>query len=301
VSFEVAVLDEDDVEEALSVVNAAFGFERDAAWFAWKHREGPWGASTGVVARDERGIVGVRLLLPWRFRGPAGTLLAHRAVEAATAPRAQRRGVFSLLNRHLMERIAESGASAIFSTPNAASRGGHAKLGWAWLSPIPHVWRPVVPRRWEGPLVAGAEAADTFSGPTRAAAIATDWSPSALRWRIDPRSGNDYEVLADPDSRAGVAYRRLRVSKAPALLPLVGWGEPEERRHLLAEAARRCRTVAMLDTSAPGGSPLSAARGLERGGSLLTVWPTPTLSEAAWPLADVRSWRVGFADLENVL
>jgi GNAT superfamily N-acetyltransferase len=301
VSIELGDLRDDDVDEVIAVINAAFGFERDGDWFAWKHREGPWGASTGAVARDERGIVGVRLLLPWRFRGPAGTLTAHRAVEAATAPRAQGKGVFSLLNRHLMDRTAASGASAIFSTPNAASRGGYAKLGWSWLTPVPHVWRPVRPRRRPRALLEGSDAIATFPTGVHLGSIATDWSIAALTWRLDPRSGHSYEVIADPGGGGGIAFRRVVTSRMPALLPLVGWGEPRERRRLLGHAAFRSRAVALLDTGPPGGAPLSTARGVRRGGSLLAVWPTPTLSRTAWPLDDVRRWHVGFADLENVL
>jgi GNAT superfamily N-acetyltransferase len=300
-SFEVEELTDNDVDEAIAVINAAFAFERDDDWFVWKHRQGPWGPSSGVVARDERGIVGVRVLLPWRFRGPAGSLDAYRAVEAATAPRAQGKGVFSLLNRHLMERVAAAGPTVLFSTPNANSRGGYAKLGWSWLSPIPHVWRPVRPRRWRGPLIEDAEAIVSYRAGSRPARIETDWSPAALAWRLDPRSGHRYEVISDGEHRAGVAFRRLRISRVPALLPLLNWGQEHARRRLLAEAARRTRSPALLDTDEPGGAPASMTRGLPRGGSLLAVWPTPSLSQDDWPFVDVHHWRVGFADLENVL
>jgi GNAT superfamily N-acetyltransferase len=299
--FEIEPLTDDDVDEAIAVVNAAFGFERDDDWFVWKHREGPWGPSAGVVARDERGIAGVRLLLPWRFRGPAGTLDAYRAVEAATAPRAQGKGVFSLLNRHLMERAVDAGPTMLFSTPNANSRGGYAKLGWSWLTPVPHVWRPVRPRRWRAPLLEAEDAIARYRGGPPPSRVATDWSPAALTWRLDPRSGHRYDVIADDDHPAGIAYRRHEISRVPALLPLLSWGEEREGRRLLGEAARRTRTVAVLDTDEPGGAPVSSAPGSPRGGSLLAFWPTPSLSQDDWPFADVQSWRVGFSDLENVL
>jgi hypothetical protein len=172
--FEVEPLTDDYVDEAIAVVNAAFGFERDDDWFVWKHREGPWGPSSGVVARDGRGIAGVRVLLPWRFRGPAGTLDAYRAVDAATAPRAQGKGALGLLNRHVMERAADAGPTVLFATPNAESRGGHAKLGWSWLTPVPHVWRPVRPRRWRAPLLEGEDAIARYGDGPPPSHIATD-------------------------------------------------------------------------------------------------------------------------------
>jgi hypothetical protein len=90
-TFDIEPLIDDDVEEVISVINAAFGFDRTADWYEWKHRSGPWGPSTGVVARDSEGIAGVRLLLPW-FVGPGGRLDAHRATEAATSRVPEGRG-----------------------------------------------------------------------------------------------------------------------------------------------------------------------------------------------------------------
>jgi GNAT superfamily N-acetyltransferase len=300
-SFEVEPLTDDDVDEAIAVINAAFGFDRDDDWFVWKHRQGPWGPSSGLVARDGRGIAGVRVLLPWRFRGPAGTLDAYRAVEAATAPRAQGRGVFSLLNRHIMERATDAGPTMLFSTPNANSRGGYAKLGWSWLSPVPHVWRPVRPRRWRVSLLESEDAIARYQGGPPPGRIATDWSPAALTWRLDPRSGHRYEVIAAGERRAGVAFRRLDTACVSAVLPLLSWGGQRERRRVLAEAAWRTRTAVLLDTGSPGGAPASTAWGLPRGESLLAVWPTPLLGQEDWAVTEVSHWRVGFADLENVL
>jgi hypothetical protein len=211
------------------------------------------------------------LLLPWRFHGAGGTLDAHRAVEAATAPRAQGKGVFSLLNRHLMERTADAGPTMLFSTPNANSRGGYAKLGWSWLTPVPHVWRAVLPQRWRSSLLQDPDAIASYADRPPPTHITTAWSPAALAWRLDPRSGHRYEVIAGDEHRAGLAFRRLESSRVPALLPLLSWGEERERRRLLGEAARRTRTVAVLDTDEPGGAPVSTAPGLHRGGSLLAV------------------------------
>jgi GNAT superfamily N-acetyltransferase len=301
-TFDIQQLHDDDVDEVISVINAAFGFDRDADWYDWKHRSGPWGASAGVIARDGEGIVGVRLLLPWRFVGPGGSLLAHRATEAATAPRARGKGIFSILNRHLQEAAAEGEPTFFFSTPNEQSRGGYAKLGWSWLTPVPHVWRPVVPRRWKDPLVEGTDALSEFvGGHTAAEHVATAWSARSLAWRLDPRSGHEYRVLADAASGAGLAYRPIVHSRAQTLLPIFAWGGLPVRQRLLGEAARRERAVVALDTGEPGGSPVSSVRGKVRGESLLAVWPTPHLETSAWPLADVDNWQVGFADLENVL
>jgi hypothetical protein len=301
-TFQIEPLRDDDVDEVIAVINTAFGFDRSDDWYRWKHREGPWGPSTGVVARDGVGIVGVRLLLPWHLAGPAGTLTAHRAVEAATHPRARGRGVFSVVNRYLMEATGRGPASLIFSTPNQLSRSGYAKLGWSWLTPVPHVWRPVLPRRWRGdPLREQLDAVPGVGTGVPPGRIGTDWTASSLRWRIDPRSGHHYDCLVAPDGDAGLLHRPFQVHRLTTLLPLVAWGPVEQRRRLVGAAAARTGAKLVLDTSEPGGATVSARRGKRRGESLLAVWPTPSLSLAAWPLQDVANWYVGFADLEDVL
>ena len=301
-SFDIEPLHDDHVDEVIAVINAAFGFDRSDDWYRWKHREGPWGPSRGVIARDRRGIVGARLLLPWRFTGPAGALEAHRAVEAATAPRAQGQGIFSLVNRHLMEATSSRGTGLIFSTPNERSRGGYLKLGWSWLTPVPHVWRPVLPRRQRGdrPLE-GIDATAWYRPAPPADRVATAWSPASVAWRLDSRSDHRYRVLASSDGAAGLAYRRLDRRRFEALLPIIAWGDRRRRRGLLHEAARRERAGLVLDTDEPGGATISGTAGKRHGESLLAVWPTPSLSLDDWPVNDVRNWHVSFADLENVL
>ncbi len=303
-SIEFDELSDDHVDEVIAVINAAFGFERTASWFEWKHREGPWGASRGLVAKDRRGIVGVRLLLPWRFTGPGGALLAYRAVEAATAPRAMGKGIFSRLNRHLMDLInAQEEPTFIYSTPNEQSRSGYRKLGWDWLEPVPHVWRPILPTagavtRPETPEPPGLDGAADTHQPR----IATDWSPDAVSWRLDARSGHTYEIgTTGGDNRAGLAYRRTTIRRARALLPILWWGEWRDRTRLLRAIARSERTLLVLDTAQPGGDRVSGALGRRRGGSLLAVWATPRLSSATWPVGDIANWKLRFADLEGVL
>ena len=296
---------DEHTEEVLAVINAAFGFERSLDWFQWKHREGPWGPSSGMVAIDEHGIAGVRLLLPWRFKGSAGRVLAHRAVEAATAPRAKGQGVFSRLNRELMREATDRGEPTfLFSTPNEQSRSGYQKLGWSWLEPVTHIWRPALPRPGGSSLLSGDAALETFSaGPADASSIGTAWSRESLRWRLDPRAGHEYSVIADSTKShpSGLAYRVASGSKLRSILPLIAWGPAEQQKRLLGVVARRERAGLLLDTGAVGGKPVGTGPGSKRGNSLLAVWPTPQLSTHNWPVDRIGDWKVGFADLESVL
>lgn len=82
--MEIEPYDPSEREEVLALINRAFGFPPRRGVV---HLDGPWGPSTDMVARDQTGIVGVRLLLPWLLQEPDGVEVpARRAVEASTLP-----------------------------------------------------------------------------------------------------------------------------------------------------------------------------------------------------------------------
>lgn len=295
----------EDAEAALAVINDAFGFERSSDWFAWKHLNGPWGPSSGAIASDDDGPVGVRLLLPWLFLLGSTEVLAYRAVEAATVPRARGQGVFSALNRSLMEQVASrEEPTFIYSTPNEMSRDGYRKLGWTWLEPVRHEYRlaPIgcVPRRGATRLE-GRAALTTFAlRQSPYERIRTSWDPAALRWRFDQRSGNRYRALAlrSSEGTGGIVYRRIVTRRIPTLLPLLTWGRAELVHGATAIVARDEQTPIMLDVHEPM---RGLKLGIQRGDSLLSVWAPDQRWIHDHRVGEVNSWAVSFADLESVL
>lgn len=297
-----------DPDEVLAAINAAFGFERGLDWFEWKHRDGPWGASEGLVARDDNGIVGVRLLLPWKLAlGDGGGALARRAVEAATVPRARGRGIFSALNRELMEHAQGSAEpTVLFSTPNRQSEAGYAKLGWAWVGPVPHVYRLRPLRSWRAARLRQGDDVLRDYPETRGEAsdlIRTVWSRGSLAWRVDVRSGNAYGAasLEEADQVNGLLYRVVSRGRYRLLMPLTSWGDESSRRALLGSVASRERAAAILETGLPGGALTHSGRGWRRGGSRLAVWWSDALADLDAQIRSAHSWHMGFADLEGVL
>ena len=63
---------------------------------------------------------------------PAGrsTLRAVRAVDTATHPDHQGRGLFTALTLHALEACRAEGVAFVFNTPNDVSRPGYLKMGW---------------------------------------------------------------------------------------------------------------------------------------------------------------------------
>jgi hypothetical protein len=101
-------------------------------------------------ARDEAQAlaVGLRLLMRWQFRTSAGQILrAVRAVDTATHPAYQRRGIFSTLTRQAIRELKEDGVDLIFNTPNARSLPGYLKMGWQVVAKWPVYIRVLKPVR----------------------------------------------------------------------------------------------------------------------------------------------------------
>ena len=196
----------DDVGAIVALCQAALGWDPadpNEAFFRWKHLENPAGPSPMWVATDQGRLVGVRVFLRWRFVSGAGRELdAVRAVDTATHPDAQGRGVFSRLTRHALDELRDEGVDFVFNTPNDQSRPGYLKMGWQVVGRVPVAVRPRSPRA----LLAMA----------RARVPAQKWSLATPAGRPAPRVLADRSALdellgrlAPADGRAdGLATRR---------------------------------------------------------------------------------------------
>lgn len=162
-----------DMPAVLDLLHASLGWVPDdehARFFAWKHHESPFGRSPAWVATDPGAgdrVVGFRTFSRWRFRQGASTVRAVRAVDTATHPEYQGRGIFSTLTRHALGCLRDEGISFVFNTPNDRSRPGYLKMGWRLVERLP----VAATVRSPGSLLRLARArtpADKWSQPTEA-------------------------------------------------------------------------------------------------------------------------------------
>lgn len=141
------VLQNSDVEEVLDLMRAALGepplLRRTPELFRWKHVENPFGRSLALVAVEDGRIVGLRAFMRWDLQTPQGeTLRCVRAVDTATHPDYQRRGIFRRLTEECVEIATSEGIDMIFNTPNEKSKPGYLKMGWHEVGPIGGLVRP---------------------------------------------------------------------------------------------------------------------------------------------------------------
>jgi GNAT superfamily N-acetyltransferase len=168
-----------DLPAVLELLQASLGWVPDddyARFYGWKHHESPFGRSPAWVAVDPAAggrVVGFRTFMRWQFTRAGQAVAAVRAVDTATHPDYQGRGIFSLLTRHALEALRDDGVAFVFNTPNDRSRPGYLKMGWQLVERLPVAATP----RSLGSLVRLARArtpADKWSSPTDAGAAVGD-------------------------------------------------------------------------------------------------------------------------------
>ncbi len=301
-----------DRAEIIDVLWTAMGGaadDRHRALFAWKHDENPFGPSPIWVAVDEERIVGVRAMMRWQFRRGAEILSAARAVDTATLPSYQGRGLFRRLTEHALDELAGT-THFVFNTPNQQSLPGYLKMGWGEVGKLPAAMSPIgrsgparavrsrVPAGlWSEPVEIGEPAPEwlatnqvadrtVIEGDVRR--ITTDGSQEFWSWRLGPEFLH-YRVIDDGD--VAVAVRVRRRGNARELVVVGGFGPRDRTDALARQAARRAGCDYALRLGGPNLRHGFVA--LPTGGPLLT-WRSVDV-KAMPPLAN---WSLTMSDVE---
>lgn len=283
------------------------GDERDRAFFGWKHDDNPFGPSPAWVAIEDGEIVGFRTFLRWQLTRDTERLRMVRAVDTASDPDHQGKGIFRRLTLTAVAELTAAGYDAVFNTPNTRSRPGYLKMGWSELG------RPALGARPRGPvgalrMVRSREAAEKWSEPTTVGQPATEalrdagldsflatlpappgWatlrSSEYLRWRygFQPLHYRALEV------RGGLAIFRVRRRGPSREVALCEWLAPGPDRRALGQLVQAGGDYAVA-------CGLGVAHGLvpvPRLGPVLTWRPLgrtdiPALGDVAFGLGDLE-------------
>lgn len=309
-----------DEAEVLALVEAALGRRpdpRNAAFFAWKHRRNSFGPSPAWVALESDRIVGFRTLMRWEFDTPNGPIGAVRAVDTATHPEHQGRGIFSALTKRAVAELRADGVHFVFNTPNDKSRPGYLKMGWQPVGRLPTGLRPAsvsaLPRLanarvaaeiWSTPSSAGESPAEALTDDealsrlldavTWPAGLVTNRTPAYLRWRYGFEPLAYRVVLARSSIDEGFLVFRLRRRGRATELVVADLLLPESSPLATRRLIRTALEVSGADYAL--GLRTSRASGLlplPGQGPMLT-WRA--LAEGSMP--PLGEWRLSLGDIE---
>lgn len=115
-------------------------------YWRWKHIDNPFGPSPVLLAIENSELVGIRAFMRWTWAANDRIIQSVRAVDTATHPAFQGKGIFSKLTLNLLDTCRKDGIDIVFNTPNEKSRPGYLKMGWAEAGRLPvkiRVLRPL--------------------------------------------------------------------------------------------------------------------------------------------------------------
>lgn len=124
---------EADIPAIVELLKSSLGeglIQKSERLWNWKHIENPHGASPVLVAEEDGKVVGVRAFLKWQWAYKGKVLQAIRAVDTATHPGYQGKGIFKKLTLLGLEDAKKDGIHLVYNTPNANSKPGYLKMGW---------------------------------------------------------------------------------------------------------------------------------------------------------------------------
>lgn len=308
--IEVRRADDADLPEILELCRRSLGWH-DGDWeamFRWKHFENPFGVSPMWVAVADGRIVGLRAFMRWQFEREGRVIKAVRAVDTATDPDFQGKGLFTLLTLTALPALRAEGVHMVFNTPNTKSRPGYLKMGWQDIGTLRPVLRPVRLRRLPKVLRSRVPAdhwpMDVQVGRSIHEWLATDGaevlpvrrSNCGVRTVIDPafaqwRYGSALQPCRVVGS--GTTFAVVEVRRRGSILELVrmaSFGPPRTIDRLLVRAAKEvgADVVIRLGWSAPWRGFISVpGAGPRLTCLMLADEPMPTLDEWHLFMGDV--------------
>lgn len=110
---------------------------KSTEYWHWKHFENPFGPSPVLVCWEHSKLIGVRAFMRWEWIASGQQISAVRAVDTATHPDFQGKGVFRKLTMSLVETSKYNGLDIVFNTPNHQSKPGYLKMGWDEAGRLP--------------------------------------------------------------------------------------------------------------------------------------------------------------------
>ena len=200
----------EDIPAIVALLKKSLGEQsspKTIEYWNWKHVNNPFGASPVLVAEENGQLIGVRAMLQWQWQIGESNFSTLRAVDTATDPLHQGKGIFSLLTKQIIHDALESGKKFIFNTPNEKSKPGYIKMGWMEAGKLPVGLALYFPTLFSNDIYGLSESKvhdmqqlkDLCSNWNEAMSLSgnifTPKSPEYLHWRYAENPIINYQVI----------------------------------------------------------------------------------------------------------
>jgi GNAT superfamily N-acetyltransferase len=296
-----------DIPGILEVLRASLGetsSKKTAEVWRYKHIDNPFGASLVLVAEEDNKLIGVRAFMRWQWQKGEQVYSTFRAVDTATHPDHQGKGVFKKLTLKALELAEKNGDHFVFNTPNAQSKPGYLKMGWKEIGKLKVSLKPFLNLgskkfEYEQTIKDGGLDDDVLDNlylkQQKEEKLFTPKNAKYLEWRYKNCKLQDYMIYEDKDIFVAAylkkrgRFNELRVSEAIAL-------NNENKKKANRKINDYAKKVgAQVVTAAPG----TLTWGIKGSfGPVLTQKNLGLTNEELNNFQDLDSWNYELGDLE---
>jgi len=245
--MEIRTGEEKDIPDIVRLLKISLGeslMPKSEEFWRWKHVDNPFGPSPVLVAIEGDHIIAVRAFIRWNWIYGNKIYKSVRAVDTATHPAYQRKGIFRKLTLQLVDQCEADGINFIFNTPNPRSKPGYIKMGWHDLGNLKVQFLPVLnfkkmssefseEYKFNNQLIS-----QLYSSLLRITNFATFRSSDFFRWRYDSNPNATYHMIASPKFDFAIIFRikSFRFGKEFRIVEIIRgakYSEEEAKRNLL--------------------------------------------------------------------
>lgn len=290
--------------------------------WAWKHEQNPFGSSYVLVAEENNMLIGLRAFMQWQWQWNDTVYKTIRAVDTATHPGHQGKGIFKKLTLEQLDRCRADDVRFVFNTPNSQSMPGYLKMGWQIQGKVPLKLQTLRPLRTMFRLLTKTKPASytvpksDWPGVIEAfgsrnaiapAGLHTPYTPAYVLWRYAENPLFPYSFITD-NKNYFLVYRIKEHSRVSELriTDLFVFSDADTIR---VDIRKKLRTIANdsgADLLAISGRQWASMRKYLPSFGLFPVrnaGPTVTLRKVTAgdefnTLMDVSNWSYSLGDLE---
>ncbi|MCF6129896.1 GNAT family N-acetyltransferase [Flavobacterium sp. AS60] len=295
------------VELLKSSLGEGFVKKSETVW-DFKHHQNPFGTSEVLLAFENEQLIGVRAFMQWRWQLKDTTWIAYRAVDTATHPEHQGKGIFKKLTLEALEIVKLKSETFIFNTPNDKSRPGYLKMGWQVVDAIPIALVPTVlysltaffSKKAANQNQIHTDRLDEICvihnhNMSKKSVIFTPKSAAYLRWRFEQNPLQHYFVISTKDWYVALYVKKHKFYKELRVAEIISPNTNVDaiRKVIVQQAMKnRCFLITVADKN------IFRLRIFGKFGPKLTFKPITEDTEFINKALSINSWGYSLGDLE---
>ncbi|KAB1155838.1 GNAT family N-acetyltransferase [Flavobacterium luteum] len=226
-----------DISAIVDLLKLSLGesvVEKTANIWNFKHVDNPFGHSQVLVALENEAFIGVRAFMKWNWQLGNHVWTAYRAVDTATHPDFQGKGIFKRLTLKALDDVQENQETFVFNTPNDKSRPGYLKMGWVIVDALPITIVPTIGYFFQNIFKKMIVNTNKIEDKrlqelceihnkvlSENNVIFTPKSASYLRWRFENNPMQKYKVVSSNDFYVAMYVKKRRLFKELRIVEVI--------------------------------------------------------------------------------